>query len=240
MRLLPPSTIPGRIIAISVRAARDSQSESTIYRLLERYHVPATWAFDDAAAAKAFLRTAKAEGHEVAAHHNGEAGPELLAVLRRFRQTGLGTSTLLSHGEPAGVDFGRLVREGINLVALDGVLPNDCEPVATLRFGLWRLATSYEIPGREGWLRSLWTAGSGRRQVDQAIRRQQLLHVCIDEVAAANHGRATRTLERLLRHVDRRRQQGLLEVATLNDIARQLERPPAAATAQSILRARAA
>ena len=41
-----------------------------------------------------------------------------------------------------------------------------------------------------------------------------------------------RALERLLRHADRRRQQGLLTVLTLSEIARQLVRPRAAATAR--------
>jgi len=253
MRLLPPSTIPGRILAISVRwdglpvTARVAQQRTAIeplLRVFEQYQVPATWAFNVPAAVDAFPRShGDAMGHELAACCATGAAtkgqPVILATLRRFRQAGLPVSTLLSACEPAAEDFQRLVRLGINLVAVGSNIRGAAEPIATLRFGLWRLATSCAIP-RQGWLSGAWGAVRERRRLDQAVRRNEPFHIMVDGPAVVRSPQAVRTLQRLLRHVDCRRQQCSLNVLTLSEIARQLARPRLATTAESILRVRAA
>jgi hypothetical protein len=208
----------------------------------ENHRVPATWAFHAAAAAARFGREQSDVGHELAACCHKAPGrlQELLATLRQFRKAGLTVSTLVCDSAPAAADLETLVRHRINLVAVPATMPQDVTPIATLRFGLWQLGTSAVIPAGDGWLRGMWASAGVRRRVDVAIRRQQLLHVMVDAEAVAQNSHAARTLERLLRHADRRRQQGLLHVVTLGEIARQLVRPRAAATAESILRVQAA
>ncbi|MCE9556533.1 MAG: hypothetical protein K8T91_24550 [Planctomycetes bacterium] len=182
-------------------------------------------------------------GHELAAscsagdEKQGQA--QVVTTLRRFRQAGIPVSTMLSTADLASADFEGLVRMGINLVAVGPAISRTVEPIATLRFGLWRLATSWGIPS-EGWLGGAWGAARGRRRLDQAIRRNEPFHVMIDAAAVLQSPQAARTLDRLLRHVDRRREQGMLNVGTLSEIAQQLARPRSSVTAESILRARAA
>ena len=238
MRLLPP-TIPGRVLALSVRIAESPNVATRLCRTFETYHVPATWGLSDPATAESLDN---ATGNEVAAcfPEAAERSHDLVGTLRRFRQVGAPVSTLLCTTEPDSADYDSLVRQGINLIAVGAASAADAAPVMTLRYGLWRLATSLELPGREGWLRGTWAAARSRRRVDLAIRRNEPLHVTIDGAAVLESAQATRVLERLLRHVDRRRQQGLLSVVTLAEIAQQLGRPRAAATAESILRVRAA
>lgn len=253
MRLLPPTTIPGRILAISVKLDHLPAADGTsarraaiepLVRAFEEYQVPATWAFDAPAAVDAFPRShGDAMGHEVAAccgSRDGKQGqPQVVASLRSFSQAGIPISTMLSTADPAAADFESLVRMGINLVAVDSATSGAAQPIATLRFGLWRLATSWGIPS-EGWLGGAWGAARGRHRLDRAIRRNEPFHVMIDGGAVLQSPQAARTLGRLLRHVDRRREQGMLNVLTLSEIAQQLARPRASATAESILRSRAA
>ena len=249
MRLLPPTTIPGRILAISVQldhlqamdrtTARRSALEPLL-RAFEQYQIPATWAFETPSTLDAFPRShGEAMGHELAAVcapcDGTERQTQMVATLRSFRQASISISTILSTNDPPTAHFESLVRMGINLVALGAAASGSAEPIATLRFGLWRLATSWGIPS-EGWL----GIARGRRRLDRAIRRNEPFHVMVHGEAVLQSPPAARMLDRFLQHVDRRREDGMLEVVTLSGIARQLARPRTSATAESILRARAA
>jgi len=211
--------------------------------VLSTFRISATWGVATVAAGdivEAALRGAM--GTDLALDCTTSSPPlpgrELVERLQSLRQSGIDVSTLLCGAEPAASALESLARQGVRMIAVSGAA-EVAAPLTTLRFGLWRLATSWRLPC-DGWLGGAWGAARGRRLLDLAIRRNAPFHVMIDAAAMEQSSSAMRNLERLLRHVDRRRQQGMLSVVTLSAISRQLARPRGSATAHSILRERAA
>ena len=106
-----------------------------------------------------------------------------------------------------------------------------------LRYGLWQLSADFRLTG--GGRFAEWRMAMRiRRAIDQCMRNQVPLHLSID---AAEIG-ANSSIERLggvpaiLRHVDRCRAEGPLEVCTIAGLVARLAAPTAMRSAGSILR----
>jgi hypothetical protein len=241
---LPPPAIPGRIFALSIQGA--AASASGIVRLagvLDAHRIAACWGVATAADAdvvQAAVR--KGSTHELAldcsAKSHADPRRTLAANLRNLRSSGFEIASVICLDRPATGDLESLSRLGVRIVVMAGESA-DSTLATTLRFGLWRLATSWRLPG-DGWLGDAWGAARGKRMLDAAIRRNAPFHVMLDAAAMEASTSAVRGLERLLKHVDKRRQQGALSVVTLAGIAQRLTPRRTSATAHSILRERAA
>ena len=104
-----------------------------------------------------------------------------------------------------------------------------------LRFGLWSFATHAVLPGRRTWLAS--RVRPLIRLVDAAAARHEVCHFSLPLLALTGGGRSGLTaIEKLLRHVARRREQGTLDVLTLSATAQRLTGTRQAIPARSILR----
>jgi len=241
---LPPPAIPGRIFAISIQGS--AAQPSAIVRLADivnSHRIAATWGVATATDADVVQSaTRRAAAHEIAldCSANAEAGQQhpVVADLQNLRRSGLEIASLLCPVLPTTADLESLARLGIQMVVVTDK-SQVSTPVTTLRFGLWQLATSWRLPC-DGWLGDAWGAARGRRLLDLAIRRNAPFHLMIDAAAMEASSSSLKGLQRLLKHVEKRRQQGALSVVTLADIAEQLTPRRASATARSILHERAA
>jgi hypothetical protein len=245
--------------ADAVQAGRSIDAErETVGRLLELIAAvdqPVTWFADDPAANPTIGRAlATGSGHEAAlrvdANWLGKVGgrnrlaAEIVGRIARARRVGISITTLALADAAAELPAELLVKHGITAIR-DSLSYNRADhsrggmigPVP-LRYGLWRLAVDFRLLGGSriaDWL----TAIRIRRAIDRCIRGKMPLHLVIDAAAVAANSGPDRVggLPGVLRHIERRRNAGLLRVMTIADVVAQLAAPSAPRSAGSILRA---
>ncbi len=223
--------------------------------LLAKYRVAATWALADPAVSAATDRvTHSGAAHEIAilgdrSWVGREAGRtrfarELARRVTRGRAAGFDISTLLLRDAELDDHLDLVVKQGLSAIA-SGASSVDrswfsgrsAAPPLSLRFGLWSIPTQATLPGSRA---SLWLGGGSnrvRRLIDAAIVQRGICHVSINGLAVAAKGpSALHSIERVLRHADKRRAQGTLCLATLAAASQRLTGGRQAAPARSILR----
>lgn len=205
--------------------------------LTDKYQLPATWAVIDPAVSAATARVlAPQVGHEIAILGDStwagcEAprsrfGRELARRVNRARDAGLRVTTLALSSAQLEEHCDLAIKYGISAVrhARSAVAksPNPMQP-RTLQFGLWSFPVSSCLPCDSRWFRGGGGAGKARAIIDQAILDSGLAQLVIDapRLAARGHS-AARVLDRVLKHVDRRRDQGMLDVEPIGLVARRL------------------
>ena len=258
--------LPSAIFAISIdleldpmRPGRDQQRSleavtGNLLKLLGQYRMPATWAVADPAisAATDGLLAADA-GHEIAilgdptwvGHQAGRMrfGRELARRVMHGRAAGIAISTLALRGTELADHLDLLIKHDISVLRSDyheHVQGWFARPVvqapAALRFGLWDLPASMQLPGPSRWKLGGGGGRRGRGGIDQAITTQGVFQVGIDALSLAERGpMAEHTLEQVLRHAALRRQEGTLEVLPLAAVANKLAGERTNAPARSIL-----
>lgn len=220
-----------------------------LLNLLAKYEIPATCAVADPAVSAATDRiTGMQAGHEVAILGDSswagrEAGRsrfsrELARRAVRGRTAGLSISTLVCQGVELDADADLALKHGIVAVrhAQTGKANRPFQP-HTLRFGLWSFPLSHRLPGTSRWLPGGGGGYRARGGIDRAITERGLYQLSIDAAALAAHGyTAQRAIERVLQHAEKRRRQGVLEIATIGDTAAYLSRQNQSRPSHSILR----
>ncbi len=223
--------------------------------LLAKYRAPATWAVADPAVSAATDRlTQTSVAHEIAilgdrSWVGREAGRsrfarELTRRVTRGRTAGIALSTLLLRDTELDDHLDLVIKQGLSAVVQAGPAAErswfSSRPAALLlplRFGLWSFPTHATLPGRRVLLRLRGTASRIRRTIDRAVANREVCHLSINGLAIAVQGpSALRTIERVLRHADKRRQQGQLCLSTLATASARLTGGRQSAPARSILR----
>lgn len=230
-----------------------------IAELLAATSQSATWFADDPAAHAALCgATTALNGDELAlridADRTGEFGGrnrlahQVVSRVARARSAGLRISTLALPGEtaelPSELSLELLVKHGITAVRMaagenrtHGRISGSGGP-APLRFGLWRVGVDVQLTGGSRF--GDWRAASGiRRAIDRCIRSATPLHLVVDAAAIAANSSPLRLggLPAILRHVERRRSAGMMQVCTIAELVSRLAAPAAPRAAGSILRA---
>ena len=238
---------------IADQQARLEESARVLIRQLEKYGVPATWGVADPAVSVLTERLATSRTrHEIAilgdaSWVGAEAGRmrfsrELNRRAMRARAAGLDATTLLLRGAELDDHFDTAIRHGITSVRgpepdlETGWFSRDTtgQPHA-LRFGLWQIPVSIVLPAQRTWF-GLASAKRGlKRAIDQACSAPSLCQLKIDGLKFSEAG-SRRQLEQILKHADRRRQAGLLAIATLAETADLLSASRQPTPARSILR----
>ena len=235
--------------------ARRRSAEAIVDRLLEMFadhQIPATWAVAESTASPAVGRVASHDvGHEIAllgdsswvgpkvprAAFDHELGRRVAAAATR----GFSISTLVVGIDHLDQQCDLAIKHGI--VAVRHTAPqaagqSHCRmQPGTLRFGLWSFPVRCGLPGASRWL----PGGGGRRAVrslvDRAIDEGGLVPLAIDARDLAARGRAAgRVLDRVLTHAERRRSQGVLDIATIGAVAAGLLTRYESTPSRSILR----
>jgi hypothetical protein len=134
-----------------------------------------------------------------------------------------------------------VVKHGLTAVrhpaALASVTASKRMQASRLRFGLWSFPVSVQLPGRSRWLPGGGGGHSARRFLDRAIAERGLVHVAIDASLLVERGRASeRVVTSLLSAVDKRRSDGVLDVATIGATAARLAGQQSSRPSNSILR----
>lgn len=105
----------------------------------------------------------------------------------------------------------------------------------SLQFGLWSFPVTMTLPGGSRW----WPGGGGGRSaraaIDQTIAQGGLAQLVIEAPRMAERSASFRVLDRVLQHVERRRDQGLLEVLTIGAMAARLSTQRQGQPSRSIL-----
>ena len=223
--------------------------------LLANYNVAATWALADPAVSAATDRlTHGGAKHEIAilgdrSWVGREAGRsrfarELSRRVTRGRAAGFDISSLLLRDAELDDHLDLVVKQGLTAIACgtptavrSWLAGRSATPPLSLRFGLWSIPTQAALPGR----RSLFSLGSPasrvRRSIDAAIVQREICHLSINALAVATKGAsALRSIDRVLRHADKRRAQGALCLSTLAATSERLTGGRQSAPARSILR----
>jgi hypothetical protein len=241
---------PATAREISAQGALD-QVASRLLALFSRHEMAATWCVADPAVSAARGRIATFAEHELAilgdaAWVGREAGRgrfahELNRRVSRARGAGLPIETLALR-TPLPIDHCDLVvKEGIIAARLASTPDLADSPRRhqgqTLRFGLWGFPVGIALPGTSRWLPGGGGTRRARFAIDEAISQRGLVHLAVDAAALAARGMsAERVLERVVDHVVRRRLHGLLTVATLGALARELSQAHCGQPSRSILR----
>ena len=243
------------IDATRLGLAEQRSLEAVTARLLAlvgKYELPATWAVADPAVSAATERiVALRAGHEIALWGDAtwvgrEAGRsrfgrELTRRVVRARAAGLAVSTLVLKTSELEDHCDLAIKQGITAVrhpCLEDAAknPRRLQP-QTLRYGLWSFPVSLELPHASRWLPGGGGGHTARALIDQAINERGLVQLAIDAPRLAARGYAAeRVLQRVLEHAERRRQQGLLDVVTLGNMARKLSSQHHGQPSRSILR----
>ncbi len=254
MRLLPPSNVPQRVTCFSIRLpSAKTSSVSVCERMMGRYaelfeefQMAVSWGLSDLTGDPLVPQLLSGQiSHEIALYPQGDerdsqAGGDLARTdLQRHlsiaKAAGLEITSLMLPGGAPPARLDALVRAGICMVVRDHVATGRRRvrhPIRTLRFGLWEMQASFlfaEDSGRTGGL-------AIRRRIDRAMSGGGLCHVVLGDLVSGDR-QSLRSLERLLQHVARRRDDGQLQVRTISQIAAQLPHRRSTPAAQSILRA---
>jgi hypothetical protein len=242
-------------------------SEAGALSLLERLNeagVPATWGFADLRSSSLAAEVAGTARHELALLADPTwAGPSigrggfaagLASALTLARGAGCSPTTLILGEGPIPEHLDLLVKQGITAlrgatstatVARPGLWSsitrllsggnssseNPARP-RSLRWGVWEMAPSISLSGNN--LRVL------QRAVDRAIGSDEIIHLAIALPQLAGSTAGLGLLERLLRHVSRRRGEGVLETETMAGVVARLSQAHRGRPGRSILRHTAA
>jgi hypothetical protein len=170
-------------------------------------------------------------------------GRELARRVGRARSAGISISTLALRGAELVDHLDLVVKQEISVVRSDyrdlstGWLARPItQAPAPLRFGLWEVPPSMQLPTDNGF--QLWNSSSrrARKGIDRAILDRGIFHLQIDALSFAERGdSAERTLDQILRHATIRAAENALEIASLKAVANRLAGERTAAPARSIL-----
>ena len=230
-----------------------------------RHQVSATWAFGDPSASSALGRLLSvvpsqevallAESHWLGGTTTrGDLARGLSQRLNDLHALGQRSTTLAFVEGELGKDWDLAVKYGITaLCHLSSGESETSSPVRgrqspasrqrayaqprAVRFGLWDFPAAMNFPVKSGFFALAAASLRARQGIDRAIAEQGVFHLVIDglEYCAGGSG-VQRVLERVLQHVDRRRQQGVLQSVSIGEAATQLSRPRQSTPAHSILR----
>lgn len=252
--------LPKGILTISIdlevdaaqpgRAAQRSLEELTFWLLevLNRHAMPATWAVTDPAASAASERIMSlGAGHEIAilgdpswvGREAGRSrfGRELARRTERGRGAGPAVSTLVLRSAELGDYSDLAIKQGLTAVRHAPGPGSAGRQPQTLRFGLWSFPVSLTLPGANRWLPGGGGLRAARVGIDRAIAARGLFQLAIDATQLVARGNsAQRLVERVLEHAERRRQQCVLDVASLRGAADTLSGQHQSRPSRSILR----
>jgi hypothetical protein len=230
---------------------------AVLLQMLDRRRLPATWAMADPASCSFARRLAASrQGHEVALCADRTwAGPgvrrprlaaELGHRLTRARVAGCVVDSLALSGVRLEQNLDVLVKYGIsslicgsaNSVGQTQRTRNSPGRASSLRFGLWEIAATAELPSRADWL---WRgAGVHPQSAGPAVFLPglpvNLVKVDVSALAAKG-ARGLRLMDRVFRLAEEHRDAGRQEVLTSSELTRRLTKPRQLLPARSILRA---
>lgn len=258
--------LPSALFAVSIdleldpmRPERDQTrsldtAATNLMRLLARHRVPATWAVADPAISAATDQLLSDDlGHEIAVLGDPtwvgkEAGRmrfgrELARRVSHARAAGIPISTLALRGTELVDHLDLVVKQEISIVRADyrdlstGWFSRPIAQLpAALRFGLWEIPPSMQMPVEKGM--RFWSSNRrrARKGIDRAIQEQAVFHLQIDALKFAERGEsAERSLDQILRHASSRATENAIEIAPLRVVAQRLVGERTAAPARSIL-----
>jgi hypothetical protein len=260
--------LPSAVFSVSVdleldpmRSSREQPKslETTtrrLLKLLDQYHLPATWAVADPAVSAATETLLASEtGHEVAVLGEptwvgSEAGRmrfgrELARRVAHGRAAGLNISTLALRGTELTDHLDLLVKHGISVLrgeyremSTRWFSQPVCQAPAALRFGLWDIPASYRLPGDSRWKLGGGGRRRGRKGIDAAIADRSVFHLQVDALEFTERGHmAEHALECVLKHAALRKRENAIEFETLSGVARKLAGERTSVPARSILHA---
>jgi len=241
-------------LGIAERRALDATIDR-ILELLEKYELPVTWgAAEPAHAAVAQRIIAGRPGHEIAilgdatwvGREAGRSlfGRELARRTAQARAAGLAVSSLMLKTAMLDEHCDLAIKHEITALRHAGAdrttsAARRFQP-QTLRFGLWSFPVSLVLPQQSRWLPGGGGGHAARALLNQAIVQRGLIQWAIDAPRLAQRGYAAeRLLARVLRYAERRRRQGVLEIATLGSVVEKLSVLHQSQPSRSILRSAA-
>ena len=224
------------------------QLDGRLAVLLDTLKLPATLAVADPAVTSriehlssssmqheiAILGDASWLGREIPPSHFAR---ELARRIEGGSAAGHAVSTLVVNS-PALDHAGLAARHGITAVRhvrTDNSSSNRGLRSRALQFGLWSFPVTIRLPGGSRWWPGGGGARSARARIDQTIDQAGLAQLVIDAPRMAAKSASFRVLERVLRHVERRRNSGLLEVLTIRAMAARLSSQRQGQPSRSIL-----
>jgi len=240
--------------SIDQRTNFDARHVSSIGKqilgMLARYNVPATWSLFDPGRSKAPRAILSGiVDHEIAVAGDQswvgeEAGRthfarELSRRVSGARSAGLPASTITLRNAELRENHDLLVKHDISMIRPGKVARNnharDLKP-CPVRYGVWQLPAHLQFPGRRHWLPG-GTVASARKAIQRAVAAKQVLHLSVNvpQLAKAGHS-GVQALDWLLREAYVKRQHGVLQIATLGEVADSLKAPRQPAHSRSILR----
>jgi len=250
-------------VDLATRRTLDEALDQLLSRLTT-FNLRATWALAEFVALPTVERIAATAGHELALLGNrswtGEAvgrggfSAELNRRCESWNVLGVTPTTLAIADGSLGVAAEFVARSGVSAVRPSpgsqagqprgllakirslwrdgGVQPGLATPRA-LRWGLWELQPSCDLL-RAG-------ARAAQRTLDRAVAATEPVHVVLDLERLAFAGRGQWGLvDRLLRHVARRRDDGLLQACSIAGLVAMVQGSLQGRPARSILRQQAA
>jgi len=131
-----------------------------------------------------------------------------------------------------------VIKQGITAIATgETSRPPAASQVMPLRFGLWKMPTTYRLPGTRRWFSLRGDSGRARAAIDHAVATREVCHLWIDGLQLAAQGPSgLKNLAKILAHVEQQQRQGRLLVATIAGTAALLGGRRHTAPARSILR----
>jgi len=221
-----------------------------ILGLLARYNVPATWSLFDPGRSKAprAILSGMVE-HEIAVAGDqswvGEGAGrtrfarELSRRVSGARSVGLPASTITLRNAELGENHDLLVKHDISMIRPGKVTgasnASESKP-CPIRYGVWQLPAHFQFPGKRHWLPG-GTVASARKAIQRAVAGKQVLHLTIDIPQLAKTGQSgIQGLDWILREAYVKRQHGILQFATLGEVAESLKAPRQRGHTKSILR----
>jgi hypothetical protein len=228
------------------RALDELQQE--LLGLTRQHALPATWAVADpalSAASESIL--AAGCGHEIAVL--GEAawlgpgcgrtrlGRELARRFDGARSAGIAVSTLALRNVEQVLDLDLLIEHGVTAIRAPAVgTLSAARRLASppIRYGLWQPPVACRLPLPAQW----WTPTDWllRQAIRRTMRQRGLLHLEIDGGQLVAAKQSLGQVAQVMRYLARRRESGLIEVQTIQQIATRMLAERAAAPSHSILR----
>ena len=243
---------PARVIFSLDIAGQNPAHRLTLQKIFQRYQIPATWALGDLHGELSTRLAADAEsavGAEIAllgdrswiSRESGRTrfARQLTRHLDTAAELDITVSTLALRDTRLDDHLDLLVKHKINVVRGPAAVGDDSQSQLrplSLRYGIWRAPAAIMIPAIGGWLP--FRLAPARRAVRRAMSGASMAHFCIDvERISQDAARQLSSIERTLKYVAQRRDQGLIQVLTLRQMASQLLPVRTAPIARSILRA---
>lgn len=216
-------------VTLSQQRALDEVSGELV-ELFRRHQIPATWAVADPAVSleRSRLDISRRAGELALLGDSSwvgrEAGRarfarELSRRIAQARNVGLQIATL-SLRTPLPIEHCDLaIKEGIRAVRQPLEMSRGSRSVHSVRFGLWGFAVSRALPGTSRWLPGGGGNRAARYEIDRAAAENTQTHLAIDAARLAQRGPASlRIVERVVEHAMRRRDGGILRIATMSEV----------------------